>query len=98
MARLVTMAPSETAASLDGLADPGPELVAAAARLLDELGTSFGIAEMGQLTQDGAIRQRYWTDARPLLNWAQHFGVEVTNRQSRAHSKLRAFWQGTRSR
>jgi hypothetical protein len=71
------IAVAETAASLDDLADPGPELVAAAARLLDELGTSFGIAEMCQLTQDGAIRQRYWTDARPLLNWAQHFGVRI---------------------
>lgn len=72
------IAVAETAASLDDLADPGPELVSAAARLLDELGTWFGIAEMGQLTQDGAIRRRYWTEARPLQNWAQLFGVEVT--------------------
>lgn len=72
------IAVAETAASLDDLADSGPELVAAAARLLDELGTSFGIAEMGQLTQDGTVRRRYWTDARPLQNWAQLHGVGVT--------------------
>lgn len=69
---------AETAASLDELADTGPGLVAAAARLLDELGTSFGIAEMGQLTQDGAIRRRYWTDAERLKNWAKLHGIEVT--------------------
>lgn len=69
---------AETAASLDDLADPGPALVAAAARLLDELGTSFGIAEMGQLTPDGAIRRKYWTDTPRLLAWAERYGIEVT--------------------
>jgi hypothetical protein len=70
---------AETAASLDDLVESGPELVAAAARLLDELGTSFGIAEMGQLTQNGAIRRRYWADAAPLTSWAQLHGVEMTD-------------------
>lgn len=70
---------AETAASLDDLADPGPALVAAAARLLDELGTSFGIAEMGQLTPDGAIRRRCWKEPQRLLAWAEQYGIEVTD-------------------
>jgi hypothetical protein len=70
---------AETAAALDELADPGPGLVAAAARLLDEIGTSFGIAEMGQFSLDGQIRRRYWSEPRDLVAWANDYGVAVTD-------------------
>lgn len=73
-----TAAIAETAAALDDLADPGPALVSTAARLLDEVGTSFGIAEMGQLSRDGEIRRRYWADPAALLQWAARYGIEAT--------------------
>ncbi|MGH3711591.1 MAG: hypothetical protein ACRDRQ_26595 [Pseudonocardiaceae bacterium] len=37
--------PAEAAAPLDGLAEPGPEVVSAAALLVDELGRAFGIPD-----------------------------------------------------
>jgi hypothetical protein len=69
----------ETAAALDDLAEPGPALVATAARLLDEVGTSFGIPEMGQLSLDGKIRRRYWKDSGALVAWAERHGITVTD-------------------
>lgn len=70
---------AESAAALDELADPGPALVATAARLLDEIGTSFGIPEMGQFSLEGEIRRRYWQDSAQLLAWASDYGVAVTD-------------------
>lgn len=74
-----TAAIAETAAALDDLADPGPALVSTAARLLDEVGTSFGIPEMGQLSLDGEIRRRYWKDPGALLEWADRYGITATD-------------------
>ena len=76
---VTTAAVAETAAALDDLADPGPALVSTAARLLDELGTSFGIPEMGQLAPDGEIRRQYWKDPRVLLAWAGRYGITGTD-------------------
>jgi len=70
---------AESAAALDELADPGPALVAAAARLLDEIGTSFGIPEMGQFSLDGEIRRRYWQESKALAGWASDYGISVTD-------------------
>jgi hypothetical protein len=56
-------------------------LVAVAARLADELGQAFGIAEMGQLTRDGKIRARYWGQWQEgVKKWAAENGVAVTDR------------------
>lgn len=74
-----TAAIGETTAALDDLAEPGPSLVSTAARLLDELGTSFGIPEMGQLSLDGEIRRRYWRDPAALLPWAERHSITVTD-------------------
>lgn len=49
-----------------------------AARLLDEVGTSFGIAEMGQFSLVGEIRRRYWNHPANLIAWAERHGVTVT--------------------
>lgn len=70
---------AESAAALDELAEPGAELVAAAARLLDEIGTSFGIPEMGQFSLDGEIRRRYWQESAALVAWASDYGITVTD-------------------
>lgn len=70
---------AETIASLDELATPGTDLVATAARLLDELGTSFGIAEMGQFSPEGAIRRRYWGNPDDLMRWAERYGIAVVD-------------------
>lgn len=71
---------AESVADIDDLADPGPELVAAAGRLADELAQSFGIAELGQFSRDGEIRIRYWdTEGHSQLRaWAEAHGVTVT--------------------
>ena len=69
---------AESSSALDDLAEPGPALVSTAARLLDEVGTSFGIPEMGQLSWNGEIRRRYWQDQGPLLGWAERHGITVT--------------------
>lgn len=74
-----TAAVAETAAALDDLAEAGPALISTAARLLDELGTSFGIPEMGQLSVDGEIRRRYWQDPRRLLEWAEGYGIKASD-------------------
>ena len=74
-----TTAVAETAAALDEVAEPGPALVSTAARLLDEVGTSFGIPEMGQLSSDGEITRRYWNDPGTLLGWAERYGIPPTD-------------------
>jgi hypothetical protein len=74
-----SVAVAETAAALDELAEPGPALASTAARLLDELGTSFGIPEMGQLSLDGEIRRRYWSDVSTLTGWAEQYGISLTD-------------------
>jgi hypothetical protein len=74
-------APAETAAALDDLTQPCPELLAVACRLADEVGQAFGIAEMGHLSPTGEVRQRYWGhDFQPLMvTWAQKNGLTVTD-------------------
>ena len=69
---------AEAAAELDDLAQPGPVLAAAAAQLVNEIGQAFGVAEMGQLSRDGQIRQPYWSQQQ-IIRWAEQNGIEVTN-------------------
>lgn len=74
-----TSARAETSASLDDLADIGPALIASAARVLDELGHSFGIPEMGQFSGNGEIRRRYWADSKEVAQWADAHGIPMTD-------------------
>jgi hypothetical protein len=76
---LITQPPvAETAAALDDLAQPCPGLVAASALLVDEIGQAFGVPEMGQLSRDGQIRRRYWSQQQ-ILTWAEQNGIEVSD-------------------
>jgi hypothetical protein len=68
---------AEAVATLDSLASPGPELIKVAAALTDEIGQTFGIAEMGQLSRDGRVRRPYWN--LQTVEWAQRYQIEVTN-------------------
>jgi hypothetical protein len=81
--RPVTDAPSpaESVAALDDLAQPGPELVIVAAALADEIAQAFGVPEMGQLSRDGELRQRYWSRDRQaeMVAWAERNGITVTD-------------------
>jgi hypothetical protein len=72
---------AEAAAPLDGLASPGPTLVATAALLVDEIGQAFGVPELGQVTRDGRIRRRYWQHAlaQRLVPWAEQHAIDVTD-------------------
>jgi hypothetical protein len=67
---------AEAVTTLDSLASPGPELIAVAAALTDEIGQAFGIAEMGQLGRDGAVRRLYWN--LQVVAWAEQYQIEVT--------------------
>ncbi|MEU4339437.1 ATP-binding protein [Micromonospora lupini] len=73
--------PAEAAAELEDLATPGPQLVAAAALLLDELGQTFGVPEMGQLTREGRIHLPYWSARagrrQEIEKWAAENGIET---------------------
>jgi len=73
--------PAEAAAPLDDLVESGPALVATAALLLDQVGHAFGVAEMGQLSHDGQMRQPYWgtTWRTQISAWAEQHGIEVTD-------------------
>lgn len=68
---------AEAVATLDSLASPGPELITVAAALTDEIGQTFGIAEMGQLSRDGSVRRPYWN--LQIVEWAQRYQIEVTD-------------------
>jgi hypothetical protein len=70
---------AEAVATLDSLASPGPELITVAAALTDEIGQTFGIAEMGQLSREGALRRPYWGHLRqPMVAWAEQHQIDVT--------------------
>ena len=78
--RPVASVPSaSTFASINELADGGPALVAAAARLHHEIGHSFGIPELPQLTLDGELVWPFWNhDRRPYVKpWAEANGVSI---------------------
>jgi hypothetical protein len=83
-ARVLTTEPPPvvTAASLDALAIPGPDLIAVGARICHALGQVFGVSELGQLTADGEIRCRYFdspTRRRAGMQaWASSIGVTLT--------------------
>lgn len=79
-APMTSPATAETVVSLAEASLEGPALVAAAARLVDELAQSFGFPEMGQLTREGDIRIRYWGQswAGEIKAWAERAGVPVT--------------------
>lgn len=72
---------SETVADLDELADVGPDLVSVSARLLDEVGHAFGIPEMGQFTNEGQVRIRYWSREcqQAVQTWAIASAIPVTD-------------------
>jgi hypothetical protein len=71
---------AESVADIDSLADPGPELVAATARLADDLAQSFGIAELGQVSRTGEVRIRYWRsqDQAQIHTWAEALGIALS--------------------
>lgn len=72
---------AESVADIDDLAEPGPELVAATARLVDDLAQSFGIAELGQVTRQGEFRLPYWgsSEQQQVKAWAEAHGIDVTH-------------------
>jgi len=77
--RRTPLTPVETVAPLDALT-PGPSLVATAARLCQQIGHAFGAAELGQLTEDGQIRRRYFSNGFPRLEkWADAAGVKTVD-------------------
>ena len=72
---------AETVAQLDDLADPGPSLVAAASRLVNQVGQCFGVPEMRYLDREGRVRLRYWSQSyrAQLAKWAHDNHVEVSD-------------------
>lgn len=79
--KVVEAVSAESVADIDDLADAGPELVAATARLADDLAHSFGIAELGQVSKAGEVRRLYWGngDQPQIRAWAEAHGVAFTD-------------------
>lgn len=75
--------PLESTAALDSLAEPGPALLSTAGRICDSLAQSFGVAELGQITSDGALRLPYWShQIRPgLTAWVEVNALELVDEQ-----------------
>jgi len=72
---------AEAAASLDSLAEDGPDLLAATYLLASEIFQEFGLPEASQLTRDGRLRRKYWSSYRhpELEAWAASAGVTVSD-------------------
>jgi len=73
-------APPERVAPLDALAAGGPDLVTAAYLLATDVFQEFGWAEAVQLSSDGQIRVRYWSQEwqDPVVQWADTAGIATT--------------------
>ena len=76
---LFTPVDVEFVATLDALNMDGPELVAVAAQLCNGIGQSFGLAEIGQLSTDGAIRRKYFggTHKGLVMAWAESASIPI---------------------
>lgn len=72
-------ATAETVASIDGLADPGPDLVMATARVVDEIAQACGVAELGLAFRHGHLRSFYWPyeHQAAIQSWAARHGIVV---------------------
>jgi hypothetical protein len=68
-----------TFASIDELADEGPALLAAAARLHHEIGHTYGMPELPQLTLDGELAWPFWNQTRRpwVKTWAAARSVTI---------------------
>jgi hypothetical protein len=75
------MPPAEYSAPIDALADGGPDLAAAASILLTDIAQACGFPEVLQVTRDGQLRRRYWSnEMRPALDaWAKQTGVDIVD-------------------
>ena len=76
---LFTSVDVESVGTVDALRMDGPELVAVAAQLCNGIGQSFGRAEMGQLSTDGAIRRMYFggTHKASVMAWAESASIPI---------------------
>jgi hypothetical protein len=76
---LYTPVDVESVATLDALNMDGPELVAVAAQLCNGIGQSFGRAEIGQLSAEGAIRRQYFggTHKGLVMAWAESASIPI---------------------
>jgi hypothetical protein len=71
--------PAEAVSDLDGLAQPGAALIEISALLANEIGQSFGVAELGQLSPAGQIRRRYWSIYQSQIEaWARRNDIEIS--------------------
>jgi hypothetical protein len=66
---------------MDDLADGGPALLTTTYLVGNEIFQAFGTPEVLQLTGDGQLWCRYWSNWRfpALENWATNAGVDVTD-------------------
>ncbi|MFC8453875.1 helix-turn-helix domain-containing protein [Kitasatospora sp. NPDC057223] len=66
---------------IDGVAESGPEIIAATARLANDIVQHFGLPENYQVTTGGSLRRRYWDRGRhtALARWAEQANVDITD-------------------
>lgn len=78
----VTASPQATSVfDIDDLAEDGPALIAATSSLAASLIQHFGYPETLQMTTDGVIRSKYWSNLRygpAVQKWATQANVDTT--------------------
>ena len=49
--------------------------------LLNEIGNSYAVEQLGQFSDDGAVRRRYWSAAmwQQIGGWFDANGISVTD-------------------
>jgi hypothetical protein len=66
----------EAVGVIDHMATPGPDLVATAAVLVEDLGHSLSVPEMQQFTRQGQLRASGWR-LKGITEWAARNNVEI---------------------
>jgi hypothetical protein len=76
--KITRTAVSERTLSLTAIATDNRERVMAVRAMLTDHFHSFGCAEVLQISADGALRERYWTDGEVPRGWHGRINVPTT--------------------
>ncbi|OKI85815.1 hypothetical protein [Micromonospora sp. CB01531] len=75
MPAVASSVPAEAVLDLGALDRLGPGTVQASSMLLNEIGNTYAVEQLGQFSDTGAVRRRYW----PASMWQQIGGWFAAN-------------------
>jgi hypothetical protein len=80
MAASASSVPAEAVLSLGALDRIGQGTVQASSLLLNEIGNTYAVEELGQFSHDGSVRRRYWPASmwREIGGWFASSGIPVS--------------------